>query len=322
MTQETRDGIPLRFKGIIIYHVSDPVRAATVFDFATGAGLAQLQTLLGHVSLGELRSAVAKLTMDECITQRRTTLTEGVVKALRTAIRCDEAAAAATDPAWGIELDVVQVAQVYIVDVDLRRQLEAVVRADLRAASEHAELAGAEKAAMARIEVQRRALAAELETQRQRVAQEAESTRLEQDLLARKIAASEPVEALRHARRTEELERALAVARLEAALEAIANEADLARRRADQALRQEILPLEQAPEIARALAGVLGGAHVALVGGDASTLLATLAPLVDHVTRALAPAATPKPGAAGAASPDGSALPDAPRGGEPDDSAR
>ena len=35
-TQETRDGIPLRFKGIVIFRITDPVAAARQFDFRSG----------------------------------------------------------------------------------------------------------------------------------------------------------------------------------------------------------------------------------------------------------------------------------------------
>ncbi|HXI45553.1 MAG TPA: SPFH domain-containing protein, partial [Candidatus Acidoferrales bacterium] len=52
-TQETRDGIPLRFKGIIVYRVTDPLTAARLFDFGHD-GVAQITTLLTHISLGEL----------------------------------------------------------------------------------------------------------------------------------------------------------------------------------------------------------------------------------------------------------------------------
>ena len=34
-TQETRDGIPLRFKGTVLYRITDPVAAAKQFDFRT-----------------------------------------------------------------------------------------------------------------------------------------------------------------------------------------------------------------------------------------------------------------------------------------------
>jgi hypothetical protein len=45
-TQETRDGIPLRFKGIVIYRITDPVAAARTFDFAPrpDSGIAQIST--------------------------------------------------------------------------------------------------------------------------------------------------------------------------------------------------------------------------------------------------------------------------------------
>ncbi len=32
-TQETKDGIPLRFKGIVIYRITDPVAAAHQYSF-------------------------------------------------------------------------------------------------------------------------------------------------------------------------------------------------------------------------------------------------------------------------------------------------
>src|SRR5262245_41127450 len=63
MTQESKDSIPLRFKGIVIYRVVDPEAAARRFDFASGDGHAQIRTLLAHICLGELRAAVAHLTM-------------------------------------------------------------------------------------------------------------------------------------------------------------------------------------------------------------------------------------------------------------------
>ena len=61
------------------------------------------------------------MTMDQCIEERKTTLTDAVASALRQVIHGRDG-----QPGWGIELDVVQVAQVFIVDQDLRRQLEAL----------------------------------------------------------------------------------------------------------------------------------------------------------------------------------------------------
>jgi len=130
-TQETKDGIPLRFKGIVIYRVTDPVAAARLFDFGHGAGIAQGSNLLTHVCLGELRHAVSHMTMAECIEQRKTVLSGAAEAALLETIRGGEA------QDWGITVEVAQLAQVFIVDPELRAQLEAEVRNEIRLKCDH-----------------------------------------------------------------------------------------------------------------------------------------------------------------------------------------
>jgi regulator of protease activity HflC (stomatin/prohibitin superfamily) len=87
MTQESKDSIPLRFKGIVVYRVADPEAAARQFDFSNADGHAQIKTLISHVCLGELRAVVSHMTMEECIQQRTTTLTDTVASALEQVIQ-------------------------------------------------------------------------------------------------------------------------------------------------------------------------------------------------------------------------------------------
>jgi hypothetical protein len=56
MTQESKDGIPLRFKGIVVYHIEKPEIAARRFDFSDGEGPKEINHLIENVSLGELRA--------------------------------------------------------------------------------------------------------------------------------------------------------------------------------------------------------------------------------------------------------------------------
>ena len=65
------------------------------------------------------------MTMQECIENRKTVLTAAIDKALRQTIAEGNDG---NDTKWGIELELVQVAQVFIVDSVLRKQLEAEVR--------------------------------------------------------------------------------------------------------------------------------------------------------------------------------------------------
>ena len=70
--------------------------------------------------------------MEECIEQRETTLTDHLIQELNRVIKNQEAIDRGSGD-WGIKLDVVQVAQLFIVDEELRGQLEAEVRDKIKA---------------------------------------------------------------------------------------------------------------------------------------------------------------------------------------------
>src|SRR6185295_7712152 len=169
-TQETRDGIPLRFKGIIVYRVIDPLAAAQQFNFSVGSGLSGVSNVLTHVCLGELRHAVSHMTMVECIEQRKTTLSGVVATAL------DETLHPTQGADWGITVEVAQVAQVFIVDAELRSQLEAEVRNEIKMQSDRSAIRTAEEIRVSEMEsadrVGDRSLAADRETLRREEALE------------------------------------------------------------------------------------------------------------------------------------------------------
>ena len=184
MTQETKDGIPLRFKGIVVYRVVKPEVAATLFDFSGEGfsgerGAAAMSTLIKHSCLGELRDLVSRMTMTECIEERKTTLTGVIRESLEKLVQ-------GADGGWGISIEVVQVAQVFIVDEDLRSQLEAETRNEIRVKSERAELQAEETVKLAHIVSARRIQEESLQTERQRAALEEERLALAASIERRK----------------------------------------------------------------------------------------------------------------------------------------
>jgi hypothetical protein len=308
MTQESKDSIPLRFKGIIIYRIVDPAAAARRFNFTTGKGHQEINDLLSHVCLGELRAVVAHLTMDECITQRKTTLTDAVATALRQVIQGRE-----DDAGWGIALDVVQVAQVFIVDQALRRQLEAEVRNAIRVKSELSDIQTGEGIKLAQTASERRLQQENLETERdkirtneaiklaqaaseRRLQQESLETerdkirisggtfRLRQDLEREQIEAQTPIQLIRIEKEREVMKQQLEKLPLELRVKELIAQANLAADKAKQDMRKEILPLEQTPAVAQALAGILRGVQLSVVGQE-TPLLASLTPLLNGLVR-------------------------------------
>jgi hypothetical protein len=310
-TQETKDGVPLRFKGTFIYRVDDPMAAATMFDFSRGQGIAQITTLLTHVTFGELRHAVSHMTMVECIEQRKTTLSGVVAAALQSTIHSE----GDNTREWGVRIEAAQVAQVFIVDATLRQQLEAEVRNEIKLkadqsnmqaqeqiqlaelesqgrvqeqklAGDQAKLRRDEEMELAQIARQRRAQAETLATDRQTL--ELDQERLHAQLAADldRVTAEAPVRLQRLESERAILAEELAMLQLQNQVKALEVERDLLLARAQQDMRLAILPLEQAPRMVESASKVLRGTNLSIYG-EGGQLLGQLAPLFDYMTRAL-----------------------------------
>lgn len=275
MTQETSDGIPLRFKGIVIYRIARPAQAARRFDFVGGGGLEQIRQRIAHVCLGELRALAAAMTMQACIEGRKTTLTEAVRRGLLAVIDDDNGASS-----WGIDLDAVQVAQVFIIDEDLRKKLEARVRDKVRAASELSRIETDERVRTAQIETERTLARHALETERQRQEAARERVALEQATERARLDAEGPVRKLRLALDAELFNEELAVRRLEVQLAELRALVDAQPALLEHARRKELLRIEQHGTVAQSLAGMWQGAHLS-VYGDEAKVMGTVAPVID-----------------------------------------
>ena len=275
-TQETRDGIPLRFKGFVVYRIADPLAAARQFDFASGRAVEHMNALLVHVSLGELRDAVSHMTMSECIEQRKTTLSGVVAAALEAAI--------GTDGGWGIAVDVAQVSQVYIVDGELRQQLEAGVRNEIKLASDRSDIETREATRLAE-------MTSESRLDEQRLV--ADRERLHRD--EQRAEAETPVRLLQIAKEVEVLREEVELRGLRQRARQLEVDEQLTLPRAEQAMRAAILPLEQAPAIVESASHLFQDTNLSIYGENGQ-LVQHLAPVLEILGRAVGAATS---GAAG-----------------------
>jgi len=178
-----------------------------------------------------------------------------------------------------VALDVVQVAQVFIVDQELRRQLEAETRNQIRSKSDLAELSARESVQLAKIGSERRVQQESLETERQRIAHDREKHALEVEADRARVEMDKPLQVLRLRNRRAVLEVEKEELELEKQVEAIRVEKDLLLKRAEHELRRQILPLEQAPQIVESASHLFNGARLSVYGQDAR-LMGTVEPLV------------------------------------------
>ncbi len=271
MTQETSDGIPLRFKGIVLYRVVDPVAAATLFDF-TGRGHEEIKERISHICLGELRATVSHMTMADCIEQRKTALTHAVQSALTEV----------TAHGWGLELGLVQVAQVFIVDGELRRKLESGVRNEVDSRSRQSDIRLEEEVRLAQLLSERRVEQELLRSEREKAELEKERQQIAYALQAAEVEVAAPVNLLKLERHPEYVEHEITLRRLANESKALEVEGNVMEERVRQELRRRMLPIEQAPAIAEALAKIFQGTTLSVYGADAEAL-APLAMLMDLV---------------------------------------
>lgn len=282
MTQESLDGIPLRFKGIVVYRISVPEVAAKRFDFSRGRGHDEIKSMISHVSLGELRATVSHLTMKDCIEQRKTTLTDAVRSALNEVVH-----GSGNEAGWGVDIDVVQVAQVFIVDNELRRQLEAEVRNQIKSTSDLSDIHLQEEIRLAKVVSERRLQQENLESEKQRVAIAEETFQLQKELEKNQTESDTPVQMLKLQHKMELVQKELELRKLEYEMKDLEVRTSMLAERAKQDLRKEILPLEQTPEIASALSKIFQGANLSVYGDATESLLSTYAPLIEMLINSL-----------------------------------
>ena len=288
MTQESLDGIPLRFKGIVVYRISVPEVAAKRFDFSRGRGHEEIKSMISHVSLGELRATVSHLTMKDCIEQRKTTLTDSVRNALNEVVHGSD-----TETGWGVDIDVVQVAQVFIVDNELRRQLEAEVRNQIKSTSDLSDIHLQEEIQLAKVASERRLQLENLESEKQRVAIAEETFQLQKELEKNQTESDTPVQMLKLQHRMELVHKELELRRLEYEIKDLEVRTNMLVEKAKQDLRKEILPLEQTPEIAGALSKIFQGTNLSVYGDATESVLSTYAPLIELLINSLKRAGFP-----------------------------
>ena len=310
-TQETKDGIPLRFKGIILYRITNPVAAARLFDFSSIGSLAQIDMLLTHICLGELRDAVSHMSMTECIEYRKTTLTQVVAVALQKTVHGEDG----QKNDWGIEVEVAQVAQVFIVDAELRKQLEAEVRNEIKVKSDQSNIHSQEEIRLANLasedRLQEKKLAADkenlrrqeelelaqlarqrrmqtenLETERQTMQVEQEKLHLQVQAEQIRLETETPIRLLKLEKQLAVLQKELEMHQLQNQVKELEAAGTLFLERARQDLRREILPLEQAPQMVAAASKLLQGTNLSIYGEN-NQLLGQLAPIFEWLTRTL-----------------------------------
>lgn len=275
MTQESKDGIGLRFKGIVVYHIENPEISAQRFDFSDNKGQEEINHLISNVCLGEVRDTVSHLSMDACINGRKTTLTDAIAVELEKVVQD-----------WGINVSVAQVAQVFIVEEEIRKQLEAEVRNELRANSELSDIKTEEAILKETSASELRLKKEEFENQKERLKIELERKKLERENEKKEIELLTPLKIFEAEQEILTMNKMMEFYTLKEKENRLKAKATLAETIEKNKIRKETLPLEQVPQIAESVSKMFNGANLTFYK-DSSEMMSGITPMIDMVTRAL-----------------------------------
>ncbi|MDQ7823493.1 MAG: SPFH domain-containing protein [Candidatus Eremiobacteraeota bacterium] len=298
MHQESVDGITLRFKGIVIYRITDVELAASLFDFIPGRD--PIARALGDICLGELRAIVAAMTMDQCINERKTTLTEHLKEAVIPIVEGH-----GDKKGWGIKVDVLQVAQVFCPDEKLLAQLQAEARDKIRKTAQFSEIETSKSVTIAQMdsELEMASQTLQLEKDRLEKKRELDDKRITADnsikiaeleksreyeekkiaadaalkiseLESRKLSEEKKI-TIESELKLFEIEKQKEIARQELELRELQSKVneitlndEVHKEKILMEIKKEILPLEMLPQLTQNLSGIFKDARISFSGND------------------------------------------------------
>ena len=157
---------------------------------------------------------------------------------------------------------------------------------DQKLASDRESLRREEELELTQLARQRRMQAENVATERRALQLEQERFHAQMEADQDRLTTETPVRLLRIAKECEALGEELELRRLRNQVQAFDVEHELLLPRARQAMRLEILPLEQAPQVVEAASKVLQGTNLAIYG-EGGQLLGQLAPVFEVLARAV-----------------------------------
>lgn len=275
MTQETKDGISLRFKGIVVYHISNPELSALKFDFSSDKGINEINRIIANVSLGELRDKVSHMSMESCINERKTTLSQAITQELDKVVQ-----------SWGVEVNVAQVAQVFIVEEEIRRQLESEVRNSLRTSSELFDIKTEEEIFRENAASKLRRKQDEFENEKERMRIFYEQKKLELENKQKEMALQTPLKIFEAEQDMLSMQKMIEVYELQEKMNALKAKANLAIEIEQNRVRKDMIQIQQLPQIAESVSQMFQGANLTFYK-DSSDVMSGVKPMMDMLAKAI-----------------------------------
>ena len=154
--QITSEKVGVAVTGIAVYRVADPLLAFRMLDFSDGQrSLDQLGAILRDMFIGAARRLVATMTVEQCLTRRKESIAQELMREIQPVVSGQGRSDDATDQGWGIVIDTIEIQDVRILSERVFADLQAPYRAALELSSRRSQVQRDEEVHLREVEATR-----------------------------------------------------------------------------------------------------------------------------------------------------------------------
>lgn len=167
--QITAEKVGVAVTGIAVYRIADPLLAFRMLDFTDGGdGVSHLNAILRDMFIGAARRLVASMTVEQCLTRRKESIANELVREIQPVVSGQGRPDDATDQGWGIVVDTIEIQDVRILSEKVFADLQTPYRAALELAARSSEVQRDHEVHLRQVDAQRAALEVDQELARRR----------------------------------------------------------------------------------------------------------------------------------------------------------
>jgi hypothetical protein len=167
--QITSEKVGVAVTGIAVYRVADPLLAFRMLDFSEGdRSMEELAAIMRDMFIGAARRLVANMTVAECLTRRKESIAQELMREIQPVVSGQGRTDDATDQGWGIVIDTIEIQDVRILSEKVFADMQAPFRAGLELASRKSQVERDQEVHLREVEAERRMLEVDLDLARRR----------------------------------------------------------------------------------------------------------------------------------------------------------
>ena len=258
MEQQSLDGITLKFKGIVVFRIVKPESACLNFNFAAESGIQDVSQTIRNLCLGNLRTIVAKLNMNDCI-EKREILSEKLKDMTLPIVEGESMD-------WGVKIITIQVAQVFITSDELYGEIQSVARDEFRKKDQISKIMTKKMIDIAGLDSDKEITINSYALEKEKIEQKRKSLELNRKYEEEKINHEAEIQMLNIKRQMEVKEKLLELKKLESQINEIEVRDSVLKEQSMLSIQKELLPIQQMPEISKNLGNLFTNSKLSFYG--------------------------------------------------------